>query len=64
MSNHNYDVVITQLSEMDAYCWALRRVLPYQVLAISKVVEARCVIERQAQEIADEFGLVVMVEER
>lgn len=62
--NSNFDIAVVQLSGKDSYYWALRRVSPYEVLATSQNIDAKCIIEKQAQEIADEFELVVMIEER
>jgi len=61
--NNNFDIAIVQLSGKESFYWALRRVSPYEVLITSDIA-AKFLIEKQAQEIADEFGLVVMVEER
>ena len=61
--NNNFDIAIVQQSG-GIYFWALRRVEPYEVLATSRILDAKHIIEKQAQEIADEFELVIMVEER
>ena len=57
-----YDIVIIQESE-NMYSWALRQVAPYKVLAVSQLIAEKYLIEIEAQQIADKFGLSVFVEE-
>ena len=58
-----YDIAIIQLSG-NTYYWALRQTSPYKVLATSQLIAEKYLIEIEAQEIANQFGLVIMVEER
>lgn len=58
-----YDIAIIQLSG-NIYFWVLRQVSPYKVMASSQLISDRCLVEQEAQELANQFGLCVFVEER
>jgi len=59
----NLDIAIIQLSG-NIYYWTLRQVSPYKVLAVSQLIAEKYLIEIEAQELANKFGLCVFVEER
>ena len=57
-----YDIVIIQESG-SIYSWALRQASPYKVIATSQLIAEKYLVEIEAREIANQFGLVVFVEE-
>jgi len=57
-----YDIVIIQESG-SIYSWALRQVAPYKVIATSQLIGEKYLVEIEAREIANRFGLCVFVEE-
>lgn len=57
-----YDIVIIQESA-SLYSWALRQINPYKVLASSKLVAERYLIENEVQELSNESGIFVCEEE-
>ena len=57
-----YDIVVIQESR-SIYSWALRQVSPYKVLATSQLIGEKYLVENEANEIANRFGLVVLIEE-
>lgn len=59
----NLDIAIIQLSG-NTYYWVLRQVTPYKVIAVSQLIGEKYLIEIEAQELANKFGLCVFVEER
>jgi len=58
-----YDMVIIQLSG-NTYFWALRQVSPYKIIATSKLIGEKYLVENEARELANRFSLPVFVEER
>jgi len=57
-----YEIVITQISKT-FYCWVLRQVSPYKVLAVSQLMSDKSTVEIEANSLAVEFGLFVDYEE-